>query len=326
MTQHSSHSGWVLDLVVQIDRDHPGFCGEFFRASAERRQVIAAFLSARPPAPEHAAEIAQFLLSAGHNSILNKTYGEAPQGLRGALRRAGPVVPEHRFFGILYKLLSRPPHAEVVKCINRFPSLDLMKLRVLDILPENLCRTNVVQALPDVQSASDLISAFKLLVESGADEELLNAAICAVGERDGLAKVMKKALLRCRAPEHPVASSDFYRPISTAQELHRTASRFRNCAKNYTIEFLDEEAGHAFGEACLGNESAMVHLRRRSGDWQIEGVFGPRNYRPSNALREKIYSYLAPQGIRVREREYAKSAWEPVRRVISNPIFGLDFE
>lgn len=38
-------SGWMLDRVIEIDATHPGFAGYVFRASAERRQVTAAFLA-----------------------------------------------------------------------------------------------------------------------------------------------------------------------------------------------------------------------------------------------------------------------------------------
>lgn len=328
MTQHSQHSEWVLNLIIEIDRDSPGFCGTFFRASAERRQVIAAYLAKRAPAPERAAEVARFLSSADHNSILAEAYGAAPEGLRGALRRSGAIVHEQRFYTVLSKLLSKPRHPQVVKSIQRFASIDLMKLRILNILVAlaGICRPNVVEALPDVQSASDLIVSFKLLVEAGADEEELSSSIREVRDAVGLSKTMKRALLKCQAPEHPVAGTDNYRPITTTRELHKVAQRFRNCARNYTLELLDGESGHAFAEARHGKEGAVVHLRKRADGWNIEGIFGRSNFRASDALRDDVHAYLGEHGIRAPQRGRPKSAWDAVRRAASSPSFDFDLE
>ena len=102
MSEPATHSPWVLSLAIEIDEHCPGFCGEFFRASIERRQVFTAYLSAKPPTPVEMTEVGNFLLSADHRSILSCAYPDVPLGLRGALRRAGRAAHEHRFYSLLY--------------------------------------------------------------------------------------------------------------------------------------------------------------------------------------------------------------------------------
>ena len=326
MTNHNKHSEWVLDLAIQIDEQSPGFAGALLRSSVEKRHVIAAYLAAQPDAIERAAEVVPFLLSANHQTILSEAFRGVPEGLRGALRRSGPAVREQRFYRVLYMLLSQPRHAEVARCISRIDTLNLTKLRVTNILPPEFCRSNVVEALSNIQAAQDLIASVKLLCGAGADQEKLAAAIRDVRDEIGLTNVINRAMLACRGGEHPVPASHGYQPISTAHELHRMAAKFRNCARRYLVDFLDDAAGHAFAEVRLGQEGAVAHLRRRESGWRLEGIFGPRNAMPSDKLRRYVTEYLATHGIEPPQRGNPTTAWSPVRRITASHLFDFDFE
>lgn len=100
---------WAFDQIIEIDR-HTPFCGAFFRASDERRQVIAAYLAEKPPREDEMNEVGNFLLEADHRAILERAYGEYIEGSRGALRRAGEAVHEEPFYALLRQLLWEPPH------------------------------------------------------------------------------------------------------------------------------------------------------------------------------------------------------------------------
>src|SRR5690242_8061336 len=99
MPSISPIAGWSLDYVVALDMHRPGTAGEFLRASPERRQVSAAFLSTRPVPcdPSEAREVASFIGRGGHREILTAAFGSVPDGLRGALARSGPQ-PQPRSF------------------------------------------------------------------------------------------------------------------------------------------------------------------------------------------------------------------------------------
>lgn len=227
---------------------------------------------------------------------------------------------------MLYILLAKPRHREIAGCISRIDTLNLTKLRVINILSPELCRPNVVEAVANIQAAKDLLASIDLICAAGADREELAEAIRNVRDENSLTNVINRAMLACRAGDHPVPASNSYRPIDTARELHRIAAKFRNCARRYMVDFLDEEAGHAFAEVSLRKEGAVAHLRRRESGWRLEGVFGPRNMMPSDELRRHVTDYLAQHGIEPPQRGSSNSAWSPVRRITASYLYEFDFE
>ena len=137
MTLITSHPHWILRHAIELDR-HTSFCGEFFRASSERQHVIAAYLSAKSQSECYNGEVAGFLLQAGHDDILAAAYAPVPSGLRRALRRAGAVVHEVRFYGLLVELLSSG-ESHITRCIAQVPRVDLDTLLAIKALPPEAC-------------------------------------------------------------------------------------------------------------------------------------------------------------------------------------------
>lgn len=316
----------MLDIALQIDEQSPGFCGAFLRASNEKMHVIAAFVAARCDSLDRANEVAPFLLGTDHRTILATAFGKAPQGFRGALRRSGPAIHDKRFYSVLYRLLAKPRHNEVVRCISRLDALTLSKLRVVNILPPELCRPNVVEAVQSIESANDLVASVDLIAAAGGDREKLSYAIQKVRSELTLARVVGRALLDCQGVTHPVPATEGYRPIETARELHKIAAKFRNCARSYTIDLLDHDAGHAFAEVRKGTHAGVAHLRQREGKWSLEGVYGPRNIRPASALRQHTIEHLQAHGVHQRERpSTSNSKWNHVRRMTTMPMLEFEF-
>ena len=327
MTHHSAHSSWVLSHIIEIDRHRAGFCGEFFRASIERRQVIAAYLAAKPPAETEMAEVGHLLLGADHRSILARAYEEVPMGLRGALRRAGPAAHERRFYAIVHRLLATPPHPDVTQCIARIESLDLTKLLVIRILPEAICRANVVDAVASASRAKDVATGYRLLISRGVDGADLASAIQQVRNESELTKVWNTWLLKAKSPLHPVPANDGYFPVTSGAALSKLAQRYRNCARRYLTDVLDEQAGHAFAEVRHAGEGVVVHLAKEDDQWRLEGVFGPGNSRPSPAMREHVTSYLRSHHVKVGERERARrTEWDALRRLANAFHYAFEFD
>lgn len=96
--------------------------------------------------------------------------------------------------------------------------------------------------------------------------------------------------------------------------------------RSYTSRFLDECEGHAFALASRGNSKTIVHLKRNGRDWKLEGLFGPRNSRPSPHHRDWITRYLVSHGVLVDEPQPRKpSDWNSLSRLISEDLMGFDF-
>lgn len=326
MTLITSHPHWILRHAIELDR-HSSFCGEFFRASSERQHVIAAYLSAQPQSECDTGDVAEFLLQAGHDDILAAAYESVPSGLRRSLRRAGAVVHAERFYGLLVELLTSG-ESHIARCIAQVSRVDLNTLLAIKALPPETCSPKLLQALIGKSDAEDVSTAFEVLVENGVDADWLAGCLREVKTQRALSSVFQKAARRANAPPHPIPASDFYEPIRTGEELFSVAREFRNCLRNYTTAFLDEAQGNAFAVVSRGEHRTVVHLVRGPSGWKLEGLFKPRNCRPSRQTREWIEAYLEENGVIVGRRQpRTPSGWDSLHNLICSDLleYNLDF-
>lgn len=315
----------MLDLVVQIDQHARGFAGDFLRFGQERLQVVSAYLATKKPAVGEMADVGEFLSRADHTTILSAAHdGNMPTGLRRALRRIGASAQDQRCYTLLHQLLAHPPHAALVDCIYRLSSINRSKLLIARLLPDVLCRPNVVEAIKDVAGACDVTAAYDLLVARGVDAEALAEAICKVRSERELMNLWHRWLMKADCPDHPIPGSNAYEPITSGEELHRLSLKFHNCAsKRYLLSVLSgEDAMAIFSHE---GKSAMVHLRYSEGRWRCEGAYGPRNAPPPSALREALYEHLEAHGIVVTGKKREESEWDAVRRLMQSHFFDFEF-
>lgn len=319
-------SGWTLDTIVELDRHAPGFAGTYLRASDERRQVIAAYLSIAPlsfAGDGGARETAEFLGRADHRAILCSGFGSAPPGLRGALARSGSQPHDRRYYERLHKLLSKPPHRELVRTISQLATLDHGRLRIAQRLPIEVCRANVVGVIGSIKEAGDIASLVELLVTHGADAEGLFAAIRKVESEKALAQVWKRWSRRLIFRAHPVPASAAYLPIVGAADLRRVGLRFHNCAERYVVGCLD--GFDAFAEFRHAGKALVVHLHRHRGEWRVEGMFGKHNASPDPDIQAEALAYLSQHNVKPKpQRETSTGEWEVLNRLAHRFRFDLD--
>jgi hypothetical protein len=333
LSKHSSQPGWLLDLVIDgIDQRFRGFAGDLMRAGAERLQVCSAYLAVKPPARDEMHAVGEFLSTADHASILSAAYGDVPKGFRRALARIGATVQDQRCYSLLYETLSRPPSAEVLECIYRMHAIDRQKLVITRLLPPTLARPNVVNALAgmsaanSVSLANDVATAYELMVERGVDREALAQAICRVRSERELMNLWSRWIIKCECPPHPISDRfDTYVGITSGAALKEASARFKNCAADrYMLGLI--EGTDAFSEFQHDGKLVMVHLRLSEDRWTFEGVFGPRNSRPSSAVREALVQYLKAQGVVVPGERRKQSQWQAIARLSRAHLFDFEFE
>ena len=327
MTTIAPLSGWMLDLAAELDEHRAGFAGAYLRASNERRQVIAAYCSAVLPQAEQRGPVADFLLRSNHRDILGAAYGSVPVGFRPALSRAGGHPHDPDFYQELHRLLASPRHSRLAAAIQQMPAIDLPRIRILNILPEDICSPGVVEALGSVNVAKDALQVIDLLIQNGVARDGLTCAINQAKDKKQLTRVWERWAGRCRLPAQPVQAAPGYRPIETVAELRRMARRYQNCSMQFSVEALD---GHsAFGEFLKqdGLHEMVVHLRRLNGIWEIDGLFLKQNRRPSVEQRERAHEFLLAVGISQRERpKKAEGQWGSLRRLTSRMLWDLEEE
>ena len=311
-------AGWALNCIVGIDEHHPGFAGHVLRASPERRQVVAAFLSVSRPCAEFSSdnERGAFLIHATHDAILLAAYGEVPSGLRRALGRAGQTPHPRRFYFYLYAMLSSAKRQAFDKIIRRMPAIDLDRLRIVRVLPSDLQRNNIVSHITSVSDARDLCAYVSLLAEHNVSRSALIDAIACAPSRDAITHVARRWTLKAQLPVHPVPATCSYRPISTGEELRRTALRYRNCMRMYVVNVLERRSSFALFR--YGDEEGIVHLAADEGGWELERLYGHRNAAFGSGFRLEAEAYLRQHHIRLNARSSTKRPLDPIRRMMAH--------
>jgi hypothetical protein len=315
-----------MAALVSLDQHNRGIMSDLLVASAERLQVVSAYLAVKSPAAGEMVDVGQFLRRSDHQTILRAAFnGDEPEGLRRALRRIGSSAQDQRCYTLLHELLARPPHASLTDCIFRLTSITRSKLLIAKLLPESICRANVVEAVADVSAASDVSNAFEQLVNRGVDAESLSDAIRKVRSERDLMNIWSRWLASATCPPHPIPASNSYSPILSGDELSRLANQMRNCAKRYLLPLMAGEDAMAIMEH--SGKTAMVHLRFSDDRWRCEGAYGPRNVPPRFALREALYEHLEAHGVAVRSSTRRKPCeWDSLRRLVRSNRFDFDFE
>lgn len=314
--------GWMLDLAVAFDAHHPGFAGGYLRASNERRQVVASYCAKIAPGDANLAAAATFLSGAGHKAILQAAFGGVPTGMRGALARSGAQPHDQRFYTTLHRLLASPRHPAIASTIRQMPQIDFDRLRILSILPSEVCAPNVVEVIGEVSTAKDVARLVELLVNNGVEREPLGAAIRSVGDAKQFSRLWDRWVAACPLPRSPLHAMPNCRAVATAGELMALAHRYRNCAARYVPEAL--EGTSAFGElhSIGGRPGMVVHLRPNRGQWSVEGLYLKQNGRPDPDYREIAYELLSSVGVeRPGRSRDAEGQWSSLRRLTSRPFW-----
>lgn len=318
-------SGWALDKVAALDLYAAGLAGSFLRASAERRQVIAALLSVTPlPGTSAAAtELAEFLASADHRTILVRAFGSVPIGLRGALGRCGHQPPlSNGFFKELHRTLEQD--GKVARVIRRLKRIDPNRLRIAKLLPAHVLTASLVSIVASPAMARDVSTMVILLESKGIDRKAFGKALASLTSVEQFPSFWERWASKCAFPAHPVPSSERYVAVANGHQLHLLARKYRNCARTYLEKALRGEAAFAEFNHPLG--SAVVHLVRKGDGWILDGLFGPSNRTATPQVRDAAVRHLRAHGIVDKFGRRGALDWSALRRLTAMSMFDFALE
>lgn len=332
MTKVGPVHGWALDRILELDRHCPGVAGSFLRASSERRQIVASLLASEKNrnlnAPVRAMsenERARIINQADHHTILVAGYGAPPEGMRGALGRAGSEPHAPRFYGYLYHLLATPRCRPFAATIAQMPRVNMSRLRIARHLPAALQTPSLISAIENVETAKDISLLAALMVSNGINRDSLFGALRQVTHRRQIAKFWSRWCLKTVFPTQPVAGSPFVRPVASAAELRSIALKYHNCAERYVSDVLEGRA--AFCEFVREGSGLIMHLRRNGDRWLIESVNVKYNGPVPRNARAAAVQHFAELGIFERARHRPmRGDWSAMRRLTAYCDFDDDYD
>lgn len=284
-------SGWMLDTIVAHDEYHPGFAGHYLRASDERRQVIAAYLSTTESTAD--GSVGQYLVQADHRSILKQAFECIPLGFRRALAKSGPQPHDSAYYLDLFNALALG-RSHVVTAIMHTTRLNPERLEIITTLPRDLCDSRVIERVKDVEQARDLSTVLDLFEERAGNRHRLVGAL--LTSRGPLETVVRRWCRQIEYNHHPIAESSAYRPVPNGLALHEVARRYQNCSRNYTATALLGLSAFAEFVAEDGRR-VLLCFDRSEGDWTLDGVYARRNRPVPDDLGALAREFVRAHGI-----------------------------
>ena len=284
--------------MAEVDKSAPGFAGHVLRASNERRHVIAAYFAQRGQAEANDLAIGHYLMTARHSDILHSAFGEISPGFRNALRRSKPISHPHSFYLNLFRLFRGPSYDADRRAVAGMQDIDLTKLRILKMLPDDFRFGNLVMALQSEDEGKAFVELVGLFEAEGLDRTVMVTAASKIHTNGGVARFAERWSRKLALPPHPVPATDFYNPVGHARDLARIAIRRRNCLRSKLVDSL--EGRLAFAEVEIAGEEAVVALVKRRGGWMLDDVYGHRNSAPSRSLVGIVIQHLELHGIPIR--------------------------
>ncbi len=288
--------GWALDRIVQFDEACPGFAGGYLRASPERRQVIAAFMSVVRVGSDKEREAAAMLASADHRTILSHAFPTVPLGLRQALAKSGGQPHAPAYYQDLHQALTSGAR-HVVTAIMRLTALDQDRLEIIKVLPPDLCDHRIINRIEGSQQATDLLLVASLIDARGGKRTDFIGAL--LKSKRPLTKVVRHWALQIPFAPHPIPETQGYRPIRDGAELRRTALRYRNCSRRYMTASVSGDSTFAEYTDADGRQ-ALLCLEKQDGAWIVDGVYVRRNRQVPSDLDERVREFAARHGIQER--------------------------
>jgi hypothetical protein len=120
---------------------------------------------------------------------------------------------------------------------------------------------------------------------------------------EAVARRLRRALGRVRAPDPGFAVPPPYRLVATTTELQRIGRAFKNCVAAPNWSAMEHHARLLEGRGVyLTSEDPplLAALRRiAAGVWVFEQMAGPRNAAPPEGARDALLRDLAASGLRI---------------------------
>ncbi len=316
------YSGWVLDQMVERDRDTPGLLAASFRFGRQRRQAsflllafveifgideIASHLRSSDIKLEieeanSSAVIGQAILRARHpRDLIRALLAGPPVGLLGTLARLGldPVGEPAVYYELGRLYLSKEPadrrRAKVLSQIGG--NLVGAQIQVVSILDPVLLHPAYVSKVYEIRQVAEIHKALDYVRKhcSGATDEAIRSSLGKIGPNGHRSDVIKGWAGRFdRLPTAIDTRGDpTLNVLGSADALADAGRRYRNCLATKVFEtVLGSRLYIEFRPNNPHEPGVIAELRRTTQGWFLENLYAAQNRRvlPHRAciVRDKL--------------------------------------
>lgn len=335
--------GWPMRYVSMVEARSPGALWRLMRLSPERRQALFAALSrqdGREPANPSILsrfdldELFELALTAAPRPLLERAFGDCPDGLVGALRKLGFKPHGREIYLRLWEVFRRggPEDRVRARAIQQLPTLDENLLGAALALDLNLLSPRTVMRCGDAKSAETLNARAQVVraVCSGETSDTIRSAVETEGRRSWPGWFPTKLSGADRPLPHqlPTDGAEGFERV-TPHNAARFAAEFRNCLRTSEVMLARMLSGCFALVAYRGAFKALLEMVKLDEGWAVSMVHVERNGPVSRDIMLKLRAIMEPLGVRVLivaspppEAAVMRDAIQPFERMID--ILDLD--
>jgi hypothetical protein len=294
--------GALAPRVAGLIRARPGLVARLIVAPPEAIHAAGAYLHLAPGAARPDAEVAATIDDSDPRDLLRAALPGCPPRLYRAFERAGDGVRERAYYEKVGEVVRGPFGDAFLDGDALLGDHRLDHYRALGTMDP--LAASVRHALPD--GSTHHLECVETLVAFLEAHGALRDGDLDLPPKAGttaVAKRLRRALGRIRAPDPGFRVPPPYRLVESAAELHRIGREFQNCVAGPDWQANRAHLGLLQGtEAFLVSDDpqVLVAMRRAAaGVWVFEQMAGPRNGPAPEGAREALLRGLAAAGVRV---------------------------
>ncbi len=310
-------AGWALEAAARLDEHRPGFLRHLIAAATPRvRQATflafdqgvlddpVGFVEAATgytPDPARAlAEAAALLITLSPRGVIEASVGMAPDGLLGALDRAGHQPLGRGDYSRIIDILSaRGPDTRARRlALSYCGEINSARLAVIEHLHPALLHVNLMPKVRCAEHAefANTIVATVLEHSSTASPETIAQAVADTKGRFTLSSFLTELLMKNvdRLPEPPFETDPaVLRPLRSPKDFRETGARFRNClgTKAFSHALIGRAAFYDF------QGKAIAVVVRTQDAWVLGRVHMQRNGMPDHEIVGEVRAAFAASGV-----------------------------
>ncbi len=307
-------AGWALDAAARLDEARPGFLRHLIGAKPRERQAVFTTLdhdvlqdpvgfveaaTGKTPKPGDAlAEVADLLLELSPRAVIEASVGVVPDGLLGALDRAGEHPLGRGDYAKLMDLLTASgPDSRARRLTLKYcGDITSPRLAVIERLHPALLHVNLMPKVRCAEHAEFANTIVETILEhSTATTGTIAQAVSDTKGRFTLSSFLTELLMKNvdRLPQPPFETDPAMRPLRTPDDFRETGARFRNCLG--TKAFSHAMTGRAAFYEFQGRAIAVVI--RTQDAWVLGRVHMERNGMPDPEIVGKVRDAFAASGV-----------------------------
>jgi hypothetical protein len=260
-----------------------------------RRQVWNACLAAKYPEGSMAA-LRQNFLRGRSKHLLEKAFGNVPDGFQGLLRRAGEIGHDPNYYIFWHDHLAHFPEDFAYISGRLEICADLTK--TLLKMPPPLRRLHIYKRFSCVQDMTDFVAGMTAVHGGAPSDDVWHDIREKLYAGQNPIKMLRKITDATEFPPPFITGDARFRHLGSVKAMKAASLKFKNCLGSAFSLKDAARGGDQYYEFCDGDDPLIVAITSDAPfGYTSDEILAGQNKRPNPDLKKKVEAALLEHGI-----------------------------